>query len=183
MGEQVVPHPADAADAELDKWIPIWGWNKTDKTLDKIFEKIECPPLPPITTDQFDAIQKLYSKWTTVGSDGIHPKIGKQISKAGKEALVKILGVTEKVEEWPGVVNILNAVPKESGGNRLLGLFSTRYRWWSRLRFLVVKNWEEGLPKNSPFWAGKGKPSTRAILEYLLQDELVWAEKIWGRIY
>ena len=33
-GEQVVPHPSDAADAELEKWIPIWGWNKVDKTLE-----------------------------------------------------------------------------------------------------------------------------------------------------
>ena len=65
------------------------------------------------------------------------------------------------------------------GGYRLLGLFSTRYRLWSRMRFLIVGEWESNLPKG-PFWSGRGKPSTRAVLEYLLQDELVKATKTWG---
>ena len=102
VGEQVVPHPADAADAELDKWIPIWGWNKVDKTLEIFFENIVCPDLPPIKVEDFEIIEKLYSQWTTVGSDGIHPKHGKFLCKNGKKALVKCLNVSEKLKNGQG---------------------------------------------------------------------------------
>ena len=39
--------------------------------------------------------------------------------------------------------------------------------------------WATGY-KNEAFWSGKGKPSTQLILGYLLQEELVRADKKYG---
>ena len=98
--------------------------------------------------------------------DGIHPKVGNQLSFEAKQVIVDGLNQCEKLEAWPGVLNILNAAPKETGGYRLLGLFSTRYRWWSRRRFLHAAEWGQEF-NHRVFWSGRGRPSTRAILEYL----------------
>ena len=80
----------------------------------------------------------MYPTHTTVGSDGFHPRVIKQLSRTAKSLIVAMLMASERLESWVGVINVLNAVLKETGGYRLLGLFTTRYRWWSRIRFLTV---------------------------------------------
>ena len=129
----------------MNKWVDIWGIHKCVKTVMEIFEHIECPALPPMAVGDLDTITHMYPGHTGVGGDGLHPKVGNQLSVAAKKAIVDGLNQSEKLEAWLGVLNILNAAPKETGGYRLLGLFSTRYRWWSRMRFLHAAEWEKGV--------------------------------------
>ena len=112
--------------------------------------------LPPTTVEKLDLVSGIYPKHTTDGSDGFHPRVLKPLSKTIKKVLVDLLMATEKLETWVGVKNVLNAVLKETGGYRLLGLFTTRYTWWSRIRFLTVAEWED---KNSTKYFGMGKAS------------------------
>ena len=111
--------------------------------------------LPPITIQKLDTVSGMYAKHTTIGSDGFHPRVLKQLSKSTKRVIAALLNATEKIESWVGVINVLNAALKETGGYRLLGLFTTRYRWWSRIRFLTVAEWEEKRPHRG-FWSGIG---------------------------
>ena len=91
-----------------------------------------------------------------LGGDGIHPKVGTQLTVAAKECIVGGLNKTEDIEAWPGLINILNAALKDTGGYRLLGLFSTRYRWWSRIRFLLAASWESEF-NHKVCWSGRGE--------------------------
>ena len=147
--------------------------------IQNFFQGMVLQDLPPTTVQNLDTVSGMCSKHTTIGSDGFHPRVLGQLSKATKRVIAALLNATEKVESWVGVINVLNAVLKKTGGSRLLGLFNTRYRWWSRIRFLTVAEWEEKHP-HRVFWSGKGKPSTRLIMEFLLQDELVRAEGMYG---
>ena len=103
--------------------------------------------LPPITVHNLDTVSGMYPTRTTIGSDGFHPRVLGQLSKATKRVIAALSNATEKVGPWVGAINVLNAVLKETGGYRLLGLFTTRYRWWSRIRFLTVVEWEETHPQ------------------------------------
>ena len=150
-------------------------WRVTYKQI----QGIELPDLPPITVKHLDTVSGMYPKHTTIGSDGFHPRVLKQLSKSTKLVIAALLTATERIESWVGVINVLSAALKETGGYRLLGLFTTRYRWWSRIRFLTVAEWEENHP-HRVFWSGRGKPSTILIMEFLLQDELVCAEGMYG---
>ena len=44
--KQGVPHPKEAADHEMNKWVDIWGIHKCVQSVVDIFEHIECPALP-----------------------------------------------------------------------------------------------------------------------------------------
>ena len=110
-----------------------------------------------MTVSDLDTITPMYPDHTGVGGDGAHPKVGNQLSVGAKQVIVDGLNKCEELEAWPGVLNILNAAPKETGGYRLLGLFSTRYRWWSRVRFLHAAEWEKEF-NHRVFWSGRGDP-------------------------
>ena len=149
-----------------------WGYPKS-------FQGMKLQDLPPITAEKLDKVSGMYPKHTTVGSDGFHPRVIKQLSRTATSLIAAMLMASERLESWVGVINVLSAVLKETGGYRLLGLFTTRYRWWSRIRFLTVAEWEDNNP-HRVFWSGKGKPSTRLIMEFLLQEELVRAQGMYG---
>ena len=72
--KQGVPHPKDAADHEMNKWVDIWGIHKCVKTVMEIFEHIECPPLPLMTVGDLDTITHMYPDHTGVGGMGYTPR-------------------------------------------------------------------------------------------------------------
>ena len=53
--QQVLPQPKDAADAELNKWKPIWNTHKMDGDIQKI-QGIAVQDLPPITVEKLDLV-------------------------------------------------------------------------------------------------------------------------------
>ena len=86
----------------MNKWVDIWGIHKCVKTVMEIFEHIECPALPPMTVGDLDTIAHMYPDHTGVGGDGIHPKVGNQLSVEANQVIVDGLNQCEKLEVWPG---------------------------------------------------------------------------------
>ena len=52
------------------------------------FQHIDCPSLPLITVGDYDLVTDMYPDHTGVGGDGIHPKVGKQLSVQANENIV-----------------------------------------------------------------------------------------------
>ena len=85
--------------------------------------------------------------------------------------------------EWlgtiPGIVRrtILVAIPKPSGGERLIALLSTFYRVWARLRSPLARQWEKEHDRD--YFACKGGAAAiDAVHEVSFFDE--WARaKNW----
>ena len=83
-----------------------------------------APPDEPMTVVEFEAVGSMYPMHTGVGSDAVHPRIVDQMPQGANEVLVALLNATEKFESWVGVINMLNADIKETGGYRLLGFLA-----------------------------------------------------------
>ena len=95
MGGQVLPHPKDVADHELDKWKPIWGSHKADRDINEIFSRVEMAPIEPLTMELFDRVGQMYPEATGVGSDGIHPRSIKKMSR-GPELVSLLYSMLQK---------------------------------------------------------------------------------------
>ena len=67
-------------------------------------------------------VSGMYPKHTTMGSDGFHPRVLRELPTTIKQVIAALLMATEKLESWIGVINVLNAVLKETGGYKLLGV-------------------------------------------------------------
>ncbi len=67
----------------------------------------------------------------------MRPHHYKLVSRGARAALITLMEVFEKCRRWPASIrNVIEiALAKKSGGSRLIGLTTSLYRIWSRLRY------------------------------------------------
>ena len=173
---EVVPgeHAAQTiVDLEVIKWAQpgIWRAWPTEAASNDDFDvnawfdrQDDFPPLrgvPP--PDEIRTVSGTFPWKTSVGSDGIHPRM---IQCLGDTAL-KYLGLlfisAEAVAKLPELFRVISLFtrPKKSG-YRVVGNLPTFYRIYARTRLTTVRDWEKEHPSDL-FWASAGKGADVAV--------------------
>ena len=160
-------------DLEVIKWAQpaIWRAWPSEAAADDDFDanpwfqrQDDFPPLrgvPP--PDELRTVSGTFPWKTSVGSDGIHPRM---IQCLGDTAL-KYLGLlyisAEALSKLPELFRVISLFtrPKKSG-YRVVGNLPTFYRIYSRARLPVVREWERLHPSDL-FWASAGKGADVAV--------------------
>ena len=95
---------------------------------------------------------------TGVGTDHVRPRQIGLLSDEALEWLITIFCLAEKWGLLPIIASytILVGISKPEGGERLIGLLTTFYRIWTRVRRPIVKQWAETTGKRQYFAVGSG---------------------------
>ncbi len=166
--------PQIAADAGVVEWSGPWRARARDMGTE-ILEAIEaaeyvgeCEPelqLQPIDGRRLRIGSRKFSGTTGVGGDWMRPRHIMWLTAAAREALAALLNYLERGKRWPDVLRhvIEVALTKKAGGARLIGLASSIYRLWARVRYLDVRAALE-LRIARPFLeAAPGRVAVRAV--------------------
>ncbi len=94
--------------------------------------------LPSITDERIHQVARMFPGRLGIGACRLRARHILWLSRGARAALGRLLEAIEKARRWPeqarGVVEL--ALAKKSGGARLIGLATTLYRVWAKLRFL-----------------------------------------------
>ena len=85
-----------------------------------------------------------------------------------------MLNSVERIGAWPtdSIHNVMVAVPKAEGeGHRLIGLLTFIYRLWARVRYPVVRAWEQRHSTDA-FWAAPGRDASMAAFDHDIAGEM-----------
>ncbi len=100
-------------------------------------DDLEAISLPAITPESIRRAARRFRSDTAVGTDGIRPRHLARLSRECLAALAHLMNLFEKELRWADVVREVIEVgrSKKGGGARLVGLGTSLYRVWARLRF------------------------------------------------
>eukprot|EP00969_Alexandrium_andersonii_P051417 2258808-Alexandrium_andersonii.AAC.1 len=68
----------------------------------------------------------------------------------------------------------MRQIPKPEGGHRLVGVLHVLARVWARLRFSLVRQWDQW-HQSRVFWAGRGRSSVMCAYSHDLAAEVATA--------
>ncbi len=137
--------PQEAADHGMDEWAPTWKVDKKDIT-EEIMQAVEAVEvidrlhdelvLPPFTDDRLFASGRTLCGRTAIGTCGMRPRHLLLLTRAARRALCLLLEMVERARRWPNALRAVVevALSKRTGGSRLIGLATTIYRLWARMR-------------------------------------------------
>ncbi len=175
LGERT---PQAAADAGATEWGAIWNASEVDQSdpymeaiseLDFSIGDADWPviPLPPILPERIAYMARRVKASTGVGGDWARMRHIAWLSRPALRALACWFEEVEKVGRWPTVIRtvIEIALSKKGGGARLIGLASTLYRLWARLRYDHVRAILEARLARPELAAAPGRGAAHTIFE------------------
>ncbi len=138
-----------AADHGLSEWAPIWDGSPTDsgekiaRTIEAIYaigrkeDEEEELLLPPISPERVAYISAKFKGSAGRGCDGMRPHHYKLLTAKAKCALIMLFDAFERFRRWPDTIRsvVEIALGKKTGGSRLIGLTTSMYRLWSKIRY------------------------------------------------
>ncbi len=134
-----------AVDEGADEWAQPWQARERD-TAEDVLSALEAMehvrgahediPLPDIDEERIYRVSGRFPGRTGVGTCGLRPRHLLLVVRAARAALAKIFKKIEARKRWPEALRevIEGALGKKVGGSRLVGLMSSAYRIWARLR-------------------------------------------------
>ena len=155
----------------LAEWKKVWEHHKGNDSVIPYIDGLE--ELPIISPDMIDEAIKKFAGSTAVGCDDLHPKLLLQVSTPGKWAIGALFRRCEQLQCWPtdSMMHLLMAaVPKPTGGHRLIGILPTLLRVWGRVRRPLADQWEAATP-HPACWGCKGKATSEAAYTLLYKGE------------
>jgi hypothetical protein len=134
----------------IKRWSEIWTSNGQAPCSMTDLDDDEQLPRP--SASALRGAASSFSWDTGVGSDCFKPRWFALLSDEALEWLISIYMYCEKVGRLPSQANftVLVGIPKPAGGERLIGLLSSFYRVWVRLRRpdvqqRLLRHWSEAL--------------------------------------
>ncbi len=167
-GDVVLSYSSEAiAEHSMNEWAGIWGVGRSpgagsvmsEERFNELLALARSSPLEGISVDQFRTVCSTFPAWTGLGADGWHPRQWAQLDDAACESLISIIGLIECLLVWPSATRevVFARIPKQGGGHRLIGLLTSLYRVWAKLRRPLCTSWESDNERGWDYAAvGKG---------------------------
>ncbi len=183
LGEET---PQGAADHGADEWGPGWGDNGVD-VADEVLRTVEAlevverdyddMTLPTIDDEITYHCAMRFKASTEVGTDWMRPRHVALLSRSARGCLGSILELIEQVMRWPSNVRYIVAVAlaKKAGGSRLIGVATTVYRLWAKIRYVQCRAILEARIARPYLAAAPRRGAGRAAFELAFQAELTAA--------
>ena len=152
-------------------------WVKDEETQELLEQPDwEGADMAPITADDVAMAVKSFKGCTSKGYCGWHPKLWAQLPKQGLECLAKVLQLVEAGRAWPNSIRNINLIRiiKDSGGHRLIGILSSLYRVWGKVRRPACVEWESAHCDGSDY-AMPGKSAVGAAWDFPLTNEAAFS--------
>ncbi len=186
-----------AADKGLAEWSPHWQATKEDGG-DKVLEQLQAleargpsaysipedgqpPPiaLPRIDGQRLAKVARRFCGTTGLGLDFLRPRHIALLSHGALNALASIFEAIERDRKWPHLLRRVTAVAlgKKTGGARLIGLATSLYRVWARLRYSDIKEELEARLSRRFLMAAPGMGAQRAAASASLFAEAAAARR------
>ena len=139
--------PQAVLEDEETKWKEVW--HRLSGKYGNPWQEAELLPsqrLPPITAKQIRSAALSFSTKTAVGEDWLHPRLVAFLSEDVRDCYAQVLNTAELSGRWPSLVsvNLINLIPKPTGGLRPIGLMATLIRIYERVRKSIVARWRGG---------------------------------------
>ena len=165
--------PSEVAEECLEGWAKIWGAEEQEEQLE--FEDWASGGLSVITGERLRRTISRFRERTGVGMCGWHPRDWDKLGDEGLETLAELLQLAEAVGRWPGSqqCTAMIRIGKEGGAPndyRLIGMMTTLYRVWAKLRRQECMEWEERNFRKYDF-ACKGRGAASEVWDVALVDE------------
>ncbi len=134
--------------------------------------------LPRIDPDAIRRAARRFRSNTAVGADGIRPRHLARLSQGALEGLAQLMELFEQQQRWADIAREVIEVgrSKKGGGARLVGLGTTLYRIWARLRYDHTREIMERRVERPYLPAAPGKGAIRAVLDLALAGEAARAK-------
>ena len=139
------PNPQLAADRGIEEWGDAWMAGDSDAADDilrnieelQVVSDFEGVELAPIDGGRIKEAARKFRGNTGVGIDWLRPRHVATMSCGARAALAWILNQIEYRRRWPAMIRevVAVALPKKTGGCRLIGLATALYRIWAKVRY------------------------------------------------
>ena len=177
--------PQAAAESIAGVWHSLWEVDSPDADLEVRTWKYLCEqaseqePLVPPTVNEVRMTAATFSRFTATGCDHLHPKHIGRLSVMAVQLLIDLFFAGFNLGMVPTVLHYVYIVllPKETGGTRPIGIFSSVVRLFMRwLRRQVTDRWEASVPR--PYWFGcRGASVQHAVWRASLAGEFARATR------
>ncbi len=129
-------------------------------------------PLAGVDVTTMRAACSSFCVHTALGLDGWHPRLWAWLCDDGCSCLLALLRAIEMALMWPADVRqiVFARIPKEAGGHRLIGLLTSLYRVWAKLRRPLCQKWEDGYCRGWDY-ASKGAGAVSAAWDLMVEWE------------
>ncbi len=129
--------------------------------------------LPPISEDRILKAGARIRGDTGVASDAMRPRHVVHLSTWARRALAFIMMTLEKYRRWPETLRwvIELAIPKKTGGSRMIGLATAVYRLWTKIRYADCRQVLENRLARSYLPAAPGRGAERAAFDIAFEAE------------
>ncbi len=186
-----------AADIGLREWSPHWHATEKDGG-DEVLEQLEALEargpsayavpedgqptpivLPKIDGQRLAKVARRFCGTTGLGLDFLRPRHIALLSRGALDALASIFEAIEGARRWPDLLRRVTAVAlgKKTGGARLIGLATSLYRVWARLRYSDIKEELEARLSRRFLMAAPGMGAQRAAASASLFAEAATARR------
>ena len=130
-------------------------------------------PLPAWCPERLRRVALKFRRGTSTGPDWLRVRHVADLSQGALQALCKIFERIEGVARWPSQLRsvIEVALPKKTGGARLIGVAPSIYRIWARMRYLDVRIILEKRLERPTLAAAPGRGASRTALEAAFATE------------
>ncbi len=178
--------PQAAADEGAEEWGQGWGDAGADvadeilrtvEAMDVVEREYDDIQLPRIDEDDCYRAALQFKASTEVGTDWIRPRHVILLSRAARRHLGTMYEWIEKLMRWPSFVRYIVAVAlsKKTGGSRLIGVATTIYRVWAKVRYLHCRAVLESRISRTYLAAAPMRGAGRAAFDLAFQAELAAA--------
>lgn len=162
--------PQEVVAVELEKWSGTW--RAADEPADPL------PPWPvmerllPALEHEIRQVSISFKWRTGLGLDQLHPRHLALVSDGCLFVLGYLFYLAEACGKWTDPMSFFSffLLAKPTGGFRTIGLLSSLYRVWAKLRMPLVRAWSASVPRPY-FAAGVGKSTEAAVGRLLLTAE------------
>ncbi len=133
----------------------------------------ECP-LPPFDPYRVYRASRSIKAATGIGLDHARPWHFTLTSSGARAGLVALLTAVERLRRWPSLLRwtIAHALGKKSGGARLIGITSSVYRLWARIRYWDCRAVLEARIQRPYLVAAPAMGAERTAVEFALAGEV-----------
>ncbi len=171
------------------EWGGLWDASESDLSED-IMAAVEALThvkaehseieLPPFDEGAIWRHSRKFKGATGLSTDVLRPWHIAMLSRGGRNGLCRILSAIEACKRWPDVLRWVSSVAlgKRTGGARLIGISSTIYRLWARIRYQHCRSVLESRIERPFFAAAPHRGAERTAFDASLAAEAAAARSL-----